>query len=693
MIEPADRRTPISPQLAVRVAGLGVVAFVLFGVIFFRLWFLQVLSGDQFLAEATQNRVRTQPQQAPRGFIVDRDGDPLVENRKATVLQLELRGIPEEERTLAGEYGAAVSARGKRPKGHKGPQVAIPPAPPSLLGRFERMRKVTKLSVEQIQDLVITGLYQEPFVPVRLTEDVPDKVRNYVEEHRDEFRGLDVQTVYLRRYPHGPLGAQLFGTLSEITKDQLGTKRYRGVKLGSVIGQNGLERTYDEYLRGEDGEERIYVDAAGRPIGADRAAKVSRGGRQLRTSLDLKLQQVAQAALARAGGGVKPGAFVAMDPYTGEVFAMGSAPSFDPNVLARPLTEKRARELFGPNSGAPLTNRAVSSQYNTGSTFKPVTAVAAMAAGVTNPSRVIDDQGTIQLFPGPAGVRRNAKATAFGPVNLVKALQVSSDIYFYEMGKEVFYSKQSRAIQTWAHRMGFGRLTHIDTGAEAPGVVPSAKWRDELNAREATCRKGTKTPSGRPKAKGAPCGIADGSGRPFQAGDNVNLAIGQGDLQATPLQVALSYSAIATGGTIPTPHLGVRIEDDQGKPIQTIKPRRPRHVALPADGLAAIRQGLHAAASEKGGTSADVFAGWNQGKWPVYGKTGTAQVQATGLDQSWYAAYVPRTATNSRPILVVATIEGGGFGAEAAAPMVRQIMSQWYTKQPGPFNAGSSSTR
>ncbi|MDQ3630705.1 MAG: penicillin-binding transpeptidase domain-containing protein, partial [Actinomycetota bacterium] len=397
-----------------------------------------------------------------------------------------------------------------------------------------------------------------------------------------------------------------------------------------------------------------------------------------------------QAALARAGSG-KPGAFVAMDPYTGEIFAMGSAPTFDPNELAKPLTEKRKTELYGPDSDAPLVNRAVSSQYSTGSTFKPVTALAALAAGVTSPGRSVLDQGKIQLFPGKVGVRQNAGATPYGPVDLRRALSVSSDIYFYVVGKEIYYSKQSRALQSWARRLGFGRLTDIDTGAETKGIVPSRAWRDGLNEREADCRAGTEFPSGDPKPKKAPCGIADGTDRPFGAGDNVNLAIGQGDLQATPLQVALSYAAIATGGKVPTPHLGVRIEDEQGKLIQRLKPKPARKVALPDDGLQAIRDGLRSAASDPGGTSTDVFAGWDHGRWPIHGKTGTAQTSKG--DQSWYAAYVPRTETNKRPLLVVATVERGGFGAEAAAPLARQIFSQWYTKKPGDFKAGENATR
>lgn len=692
MIEPADRRVPISPQLAVRVASLGTIAFILFGIIFFRLWFLQVLSGDQFLAEASKNRVREQPVPAPRGEIVDRSGNVLVRNRKAIVLRLDTRQLPEEERELAAEWGDKAVARSEKPKGKRGDPVPIPAPPAELAARFARMGRATGLSVAQIQRRVVIGLYQEPLIPTILTEDVTPAVRQYVAEYKKDFPGLEYKSVYLREYPYKTVAAQLFGQLGEITKDQLGTARYKGVRLGSVIGQNGLERTYDQYLRGTDGIEQIFVNAANRPIGA-RETKAPRPGRQLRTTLDLKLQQVGQAALSRAGAG-KPGAFLAMNPDNGEVLAMGSAPTFDPNELVGTLTETRVKQLFGDDSGAPLTNRAVQSLYPTGSTFKPVTAFAGIAEGVITPQRIVQDSGVINLFPkeGESGRRQNAGAEAFGAVDLRKALSVSSDIYFYVTGLATSNAGRQKALQTWARKLGFGRLTGIDTGGEAVGVVPSRKWRDDLNQREADCRKGTEYPSGAKKPKGAGCGIADGTNRPYSSGDDVNLAIGQGDLQATPLQVALSYAAIATGGTIPTPHIGTAVEDENGEPIQEF-PKESRKVKLPAEGLATIRAGLHDAASQPGGTSADVFAGWPQDKFPIFGKTGTAQTSKG--DQSWYAAYVrPANPTKKHgPLLVVGTVERGGFGAEAAAPMVRQILSQYYEGKAGDFKAGSDATR
>ncbi len=696
MIDPVhERRAPISPQLAVRVATLGVVAFVLFAVIFFRLWFLQGLSGDQYVAQATQNRVRQQPVQAPRGDIVDAAGNTLVDNRQAIVLQLDPQEVPDEELVLAAKWGDAAAARKRKPKGAQGRPVPIPAVPASLRERFVKLRKVTGLTVAAVQELVVVGLYRTPFAPVKLKTDVKPAVRQYVEEHRKEFLGLEARTVFVREYPHGPLAAQVFGTIGQITKKQVGRKRYRGLRQGSVVGQGGLERTYDRYLRGQDGVERFYVDAGGRQVGQTLARR-GRVGRTLATSIDLDLQRVGQQALARAGGG-KPGAFVAMDPYTGEVKAMGSAPSFDPNIFSRPLTEKRFEELFAPSSRAPLTNRAVSSQYPTGSTFKIVTALAGLSKGLITPEQQINDPGRINLFPkDPNGYRQNAKAEPNGAVNLRKALKVSSDIYFYLLGKDIF-ERGGRALQDWSHKLGFGRLTGIDTGAETKGVVPSAEQRAASNKvlakAERKCRAGTRSLSGTPKAAGAACGISDLTDPPFTAGDDVNLAIGQGDLQATPLQVALAYSAIATGGKIPTPHFGREIQDDRGRLVSPLPVPPSRSVKLPAAGLTAIRDGLHQATSESGGTSFDVFKGWDQGRWPIYGKTGTASFNPPKEDQSWYAAYVPPSAQNRKPLLVVVTVEGGGFGAAAAAPAARQLFSQWYTGKPGPFTAGSSFAR
>lgn len=680
MIEPASKRpAPISSNLALRVAVVGFVGFALFGVLFLRLWFLQVLSGDQYVAQATQNRVRIEPIQAPRGDIVDRDDNVLVENRQATVLRLKPSTLPDDVRQDAVNWGNAVEARRKRPAGQKGPAVPYPAVRPEVAKRFRSLSKLTGVSVADIQERVMVGLYQVPYAQIRIKTDVRDDVRTFVQERPDEFPGVTVDQVYVREYPHGSLAAQLMGTVSEISPKQLDTKKFKGVRQGTIVGQTGLEYEYDRYLRGTDGRLITNVDAQG--LARDNATRTepSTPGQQVKLSLDLGLQETGQKWLAKYGGG-KPGAFVAMDPDTGEVYAMGSAPSFDPNRLSRPITDREYKRLFGDAAGAPQVNRATQSAYPVGSTFKPITSFAALATGVISPSSVIgDSSGCITI--GIAQQRCNAGKVALGSQNVVGALKVSSDVFFYRLGQYIFQRK-GQALQQWARRLGLGRHTGIDLPDENTGNVPDAAWRDRLNAEERKCR---------PTNGGRPCYALDI--RPYNLGDNVSLAVGQGDFLATPLQMATAYSAIANGGRVVKPHLGSSVEDNQGRLVQRLSHGTARKVSLPGADLDAIRAGLHEAASSPGGTSASVFTGWPQSQLPIYGKTGTAQtgnLEAAG-DQSWYVAYVPRTAGNTRPLVVAATIEKGGFGAAAAAPTVCRILAKWYHRTNVPCAPGSNS--
>jgi penicillin-binding protein 2 len=676
MIDPAsERRAPISPQLALRVAVLGVAAFILFGIIFFRLWYLQVLSGDQYLRQAQTNRVRLERIPAPRGAIVDRDGNPLVKNRQATVIKIDPEKLPEQERTDALTWGQSVTERSRRPKGRQGPPIPIPKALPEVAKRFKRLSRVIGISAATIQERVVTGLAQVPYSPVTIRSKVPATLRDYLEERNHDFKGVTVEPSYLRTYPHGTLAAQLLGSVGEITPKELKMKAFRGVKQGTVVGQQGLEATYDRYLRGRDGADRFFVDAQGQRKGRGQA-RDPQPGRQVQLSLSTSLQKAGELAMLRAGGG-KPGGFVAMDPRDGEILAMGSYPTYDPRVLIPPVSKRDYERLTAQTSGSPLTNRAISGTYATGSTFKPITALAALSAGIVTPGSVIDDAGCTTIGIGPGSERCNAGKEANGPVNLVSALRVSSDVYFYKMG-QFLYSKPGQVLQTWARRLGFGHRSGVDLPAEIKGNVPDAKWRDRINKAEADCRK----------EKHHPCGIADGTNRPYSVGDNVSLAIGQGDLLATPLQMAVAYAAIENGGKIVRPHLGVRVEDDQGRLITKLNRPPAKTIKFDPTALAAIREGLHEAASAPGGTSTQVFQGWNQARFPVYGKTGTAQKNGQ-FDQSWYVCWVPDA---KRPIVVAMTIEQGGFGAEAAAPAVRQILSQWFYGKTGKFVVGQDRT-
>jgi penicillin-binding protein 2 len=674
MIEPfPPRRQPITPYIAVRVAALALTGLALFATIFLRLWSLQVLSGEQYVRQAENNRLREIRVPAPRGRIVDRNGAPLVQNRQATVVQLAPRSLPDSERAAASAWGQAITRRLQRPKAARGPAIRIPPVATSRLrARLRRLGRVVGVRTATIQRQIVEQLAQLPYAPVQLKSVVSASMRDYLRERSKLFPGVKVRSIFVRRYPYKNVAAQIVGTVGQVSPQQLDSPRFHGVTPGTIVGQDGLEYAYDRYLRGRDGATRYLVDAMGHDKGTA-AEKPAIPGRQLRLTIDLELQRVGQAALRRAGAG-KPGAFVALDPRNGQVLAMGSAPSFDPAVLTRPISQARYDALFAAGAGSPRLNRAIAGQYPAGSTFKVITAMAALTSGAIRPDSVIDDGGCIGI--GVARVACNAGGHAYGPVSLRRALQVSSDVFFYTMGLRT--DVPGHPIQAWARRLGLGQRTGVDLPGELAGNVPDPAWRASIARLEERCEQRRRVSS---------CGISDK--RPWSLGDNVNLAIGQGDLLATPLQMAVVYAAIANAGHVVRPHLGLQVEDELGHPIRTFDPPASRRVQLDRVYRQAVMDGLHLAASAPGGTSADVFAGWPQDRLPVYGKTGTAQ-RPGQEDQSWYVAYV---ASATKPIVVAVTVERGGFGAAAAAPAARQILSQWFFGKPGKFIGGESTTR
>ncbi len=684
MIDPVhDRRPPTSPQLALRVAMLGGVALVLFGIIFFRLWYLQILDGDRYLAQAQTNRVRLERIQAPRGAVVDRNGNTLIANRQATLVQLDVEQLPEEARVAALEWGQRVTQRLKRPKGERGPGVPIPPvATEELRILFERLGEVLGMSVDEIQRRTVQQIAQVPYARVTVKTDVPATQRDFIKERQEKFPGVEVSQKFLRRYPEGKLASQLVGTVGEISPEELEDERYRDVTQGTIIGKEGLERAYDRFLRGRDGATRIVVNAQGQNRGQGRAREPV-VGRTVKLTLDLELQKAAQEALQRgiasaAGRGSRAGAFVAMDPRNGAILALGSAPDFDPNDLARPISQEAYDARYGDEAGAPRFNRAISASYPTGSIFKPITAFAGLAEGVQTPTSQINDSGCIEVGANNEP-RCNAGKTAYGAVDMRRSLEVSSNIYYYLLGQRLD-AIDGEPLQKWARQLGLGKTTGIDLPGEFGGLVPDRKWRERVGQEEAECRKRRKVRS---------CGISDM--RPWTFGDNLNLAIGQGDLQATPLQMAVAYAAIANNGRIVRPHLGARVEDDEGRLVESLRQPPIERIDMNADHRAAIMAGLRDAASGGSGTSTDVFEGWPHGRFPVFGKTGTANVvNAQGqFEQSWYAAFVQH---EKKPIVVVATIEKGGYGAATAAPAVRQILEQFYFGRVGEFTSGDSRT-
>jgi penicillin-binding protein 2 len=713
-----ERRPPITPQLAVRIAVLGGFAFVLFAIVFFRLWFLQVLSGENYVAKARENRVRKVRIEAPRGDIVDRDGRVLVKTRIAPVVQIvpgslpksvlaeadvfrKERGEAEKARLAAADqlhalerdirerrHGPTKRQRHERRRlarsARQAAPVAIPPVPADeikLRRLYRRLGHVIRVKPRRIHERVIEGVAELPYSNVTIKTAVNRSAFNYIRERKEQFPGVEVEKQYLRDYPHDELAAQLFGTTREISPRELREKRYKGVEPGTRIGADGLEESYDKYLRGKDGYTRIVINALGSRDDRRRMKRVEpRQGQRLRVTLDLDLQRAANDAIQRgvqaaSQNGAKAGAFVAMDPRNGEILALGSYPSFDANEFAKPISQKRYDELSSEQNGAPLFNRAIAATYPTGSTFKPITAMAAMEEGVITPTSTLIDTGEFKLGDQ---VRKNAKGASYGALQLPRALTVSSDVFFYQLGEQL--NGKGPVLQEWAHRLGMGRKTGIDIPGEFPGLIPDRAWRDKGYDAYLKCTKKAHVTPGTTQALYA-CG---GIERRWTTGDNVSLAVGQGDLQATPLQLAESYSTIINGGKVVRPHLGLQVEDGNGVLLEQIRTPIRRRVNFDPTYRDAIMAGLHGAATAAGGTSADVFAG-SPYRNLLYGKTGTAERQPNP-DQSWYACYV---ADAARPIVVVTTIERGGFGAETAAPAARLILNEWFHVHDDQFHSGS----
>ncbi|HEX4484339.1 MAG TPA: penicillin-binding protein 2 [Solirubrobacteraceae bacterium] len=663
-IEPAGRRDPripVSPQLALRVAILGGFALAMFAIIFFRLWFLQVLSGEQYVQQANANRARDLPIAAPRGEILDREGQPIVASRTTNAVQV----VPS----------------------------ALPPAGHQRIVLYRKLGRLLGMSGPHVQALVIKGRSAVPYAPVTIKTDAGRGVLTVLAERQSEFPGVTQQPVSIRAYPYGAMAAQVLGYVGQVSEPELKLHAFSGVKQGTVVGQEGLEYYYDRYLRGQPGIERVEVNAQGYPVPSKLAPTLPKAGYSLKVTLDRGLQNEGEKALlqgienARAGG--KPavaGAFVALDPRNGQVLAMGSSPTFNPNKFAKPLTKSEYAALEGKtktsSSGeeapAPLTNRAVNGTYPTGSTFKPITAMATLEAGVINPTETL---GNGQCIHVSTEQFCNSGKADYGPLGLVEALKVSSDTYFFEDGE--LANSHGNVIQNEAHKLGVGQQTGIDLPSEITGVIPDRAWRAKQNAAELACEHRTHK---------ATCGYV-AEVRPWSVGDNMQLAVGQGDLLTSPLQMAVAYSTLANAfthagnGWVVRPHLGMEIDGPQGRLVQALSFPSVRKVHLNDSYLDDVMQGIHEAASSPGGTSAEVWAGWNQTLHPVYGKTGTAQ--HTGKeDQAWYMCYV---GDSKRPIVLAVTVEQGGFGAETAAPIARLMASEWFG-QPLKFVSGSSKT-
>jgi penicillin-binding protein 2 len=632
----------LTPPLALRVGILGALALVVFGVLFLRLWSLQVLSGDEYLNAAQNNQLRLVRIEAPRGPILDRHGRVVVSNVAGTAVRLWVGDMPRQGRHELVERLAAV----------------LDVSPRALSREVDERRG-------------------DPLTPVIVKTSVGESQVDYLLEHQAEFPGVEIAQVYLRDYHYGALAAQILGYTGEISPEELKAMRRDGYRAGDRIGKAGIESSYDTYLRGADGRYQIRVDSLGRPQSLRELRKEVRAGYALRLTLDVKLQRAAELALrygidlahADDHWAANGGAIVALDPRDGAVLALASSPTYkpsvyvgrtDPDKLAPLLDEEAAKRANYPG-----LNRATAGLYPPGSTWKPVTALAGMQ------EHVFSAYDSLQCKPFAEygldrQVFRNWNPFVNRPMTLPEALAESCDTYFYEIGDR-FYQRGSEGrvrMQQWARRFGFGQPTGLDIGGEADGLLPTPEWRKKT--------------------------FESDWDRAWNPGDSIQLSIGQKDLLVTPLQMAAFYAMLANGGSVVTPHLVSSVEQPRAKASPRVVLRRfapplPKPSGVDPAALAAVRDGLFRATHGAGGTSSGVFGNY---VIPVSGKTGTAEkvVPLPGYpaghleDQSWWCGWGP---SDNAKLVVCALIENGGHGSTAAAPAALRVFESFFkTKAP-----------
>ncbi len=650
---PSDPRVDepfrLTPQAALRVAVLGGLVLLVFGALFLRLWALEILSGHQYLRVARSNQLRTIRLEAPRGPILDRNGRILVDNHAGTAVVLWPADLP-----------------------HK------------WYVRLRELRQVSQVLHVPVHEMLkgIAARKGDPLTPVIVKEPVGEPQLKYLQERANQFPGLSFQDSYLRHYPHGPLAAQLLGYVSEVSPDEL-KHPPAGVRAGDKIGQAGVETAFDGYLRGKPGSERLRVDSLGTPRGQLQKASLPTPGNAVRLTLDLRLQQAAERALVygmqRARDSqcygcwdANGGAIVALDPKDGSVLALASAPTYSPGVYSGHVTMKGlAAQGLTKGTAAeknyPALNRALVAGYPPGSTFKPVTALAAMQEHLISPY-------TLQQCTGSYTAPEDRSHQVFNnwdrfvnqAMDMPTALAYSCDTYFYQLGNAFYELPPGRGhpLQGWASRFGFGRPTGIDVGPETRGLLPTPEWRQK--------RFTKKTDSC--------CWQID---RLWKPGDSIQLSIGQKDLLVTPLQMARFYALIANGGKLVTPHVLLDVEPS-GAGGASPHPAAPAAQQINVDpaALAVVRQGLLEATHASYGTSTAVF-----GSFPVAvaGKTGTAEKAVDPgdgivrlFDQAWWCGYAP---ADSPTLVVCAMIENGGHGGSAAAPAALKVFEQFFQKK------------
>jgi penicillin-binding protein 2 len=594
---PQDQVKALHDRLLwIAVALCGVVALLIV-----RLWGLQVWYGDYYHQLSEQNRLRHVPIQAPRGLVYDRTGRLLVTNVPSLNLY-----VVEEDMT---DPAATIAEIGR------------------TLG----------WTVEEVRDR-LNSRHRSAFVPVLIKQGLTLSEAARLEAHRLNLSGLKIEVEARRRYLYGTMASHLLGYVGEVSAEQLESVKSDLLSSGAVVGQSGLEASYDHWLRGRDGLKRVEVDALGHERRVVDAVEPTRGN-DLYLTIDMELQHVAEEAL-----GTRAGAVVAVDPNTGDVLAMVSHPAADPNLLSGNMTTAEWNALVNDDEH-PLTNRVIQGVYPPGSVFKIPVAAAALESGQIRPEDHLFCQGGLQY-----GRRffRDWKAGGHGNISLIDAIAQSCDVYFYRVGSEMGVD----TIAKYATEFGLGQPTGIALGSERRGVVPSTEWK------------------------------AKAIGEPWYPGETLSVAIGQGYVGVTPLQMADMIAAVARNGERYQPHLVKAMQDRDSGRLVTFPPTRLADAAVGAKTFQLLRRALTAVVEDEHGTG-----GHARSKFvSIAGKTGTAQVVGnqpgagrvaapSGYeDHAWFVAFAPVEAPT---IAIAVLVEHGGHGGAAAAPVAKLMIESY----------------
>jgi penicillin-binding protein 2 len=630
-------------RIGVRLRVLALLVVLMFVALTARLWYLQVLATTRFVQQARENSVRFVPTDALRGQILAAGGQVLVGNQES----LEIRIVPDELR----RSGRAEEV-------------------------LYRLSELLDVSVRELTRRLEDPRYY-PYQPKPVAEFVDPLVYFYIAEHPEQFPGVYGERTSVRSYPEQTLAAHVLGTLNQITAEELEDPRFKGYGTSDLVGRSGLEQVYERWLRGTKGVQKFIVNSDGETIRA-LAAVPPEPGHDLLLELDLDVQRIVEQEL-RAGmerarqltdsSGVPlratSGVGIVLDPADGGVEAMVSLPSYDPAWFVRGLTRDQQRYVSNDRL-APLLNRATQGVFFPGSTFKAISGLVAVKAGIASLSGTYPCTSTY-VHPGDES---GAVFTNWEPANtymsLATALRTSCDTVFYRWGSRFYdlwkqdqLGKGGELMQKLIREWGFGAPTGVDLPAEAGGLVPDAAW-----------------------AETRPDLFEDGVWLP---GGNILTMIGSTYLRATPLQVARAYMAIANRGRLCRPHLVDRIIDANGTVVREVTGRCDRR--LPGYTETQLRY-VHQALLQvtQSGTAACAFAGFPLTQIPVAGKTGTAE-SPPRQDTSWFAAIVGPVEKPDHVIVVA--VEQGGFGSQTAAPIVRRIVERIYGLEAGPVGCSA----